>query len=240
MALAGVLVLAIVLYTGFVVPATYMRDWFGWIRWINPVFYAFEALIANEFHGRDFACDSFFPKAPSTTAGDTSFVCLSRGAIAGRTIVSGDRYIAAAYGYTYAHFWRNFGMLLCFVFVFLSLYFIVVELNSKPPVVAEFLVFRKAHKPKYLEATSGDDREASVSSSGASTEPIYEEVNPSTVQQGAIVTWHNIDYIIQVKGQGKRLLDNISGFVEPGSLTALMGTSGAGKTTLLNVSVMRE
>lgn len=32
LALAGVLVLAIVIYTGFVIPAPLMHPWFGWIR----------------------------------------------------------------------------------------------------------------------------------------------------------------------------------------------------------------
>ncbi|KAK3109273.1 hypothetical protein LTR53_017651, partial [Teratosphaeriaceae sp. CCFEE 6253] len=39
MALSGVLVLAIVVYTGFMIPVTYMHPWFSWIRYINPVFY---------------------------------------------------------------------------------------------------------------------------------------------------------------------------------------------------------
>ena len=39
MALSGVLVLAIVIYTGFVLPVSYMHPWFSWIRWINPLFY---------------------------------------------------------------------------------------------------------------------------------------------------------------------------------------------------------
>lgn len=36
MALSGVLVLAIVVYTGFAIPVTYMHPWFSWIRYINP------------------------------------------------------------------------------------------------------------------------------------------------------------------------------------------------------------
>lgn len=40
MALSGVMVLAVVVYTGFVVPVPYMHPWFGWIRYINPVYYA--------------------------------------------------------------------------------------------------------------------------------------------------------------------------------------------------------
>jgi ABC-type multidrug transport system permease subunit len=37
MAGAGVLVLMLVIYTGFVIRIPEMPDWFGWIRWINPI-----------------------------------------------------------------------------------------------------------------------------------------------------------------------------------------------------------
>jgi ATP-binding cassette subfamily G (WHITE) protein 2 (SNQ2) len=45
-------------------------------------------------------------------------------------------------------------------------------------------------------------------------------------------SWQNLNYVISVGG-GKRqkLLDDVSGFVSPGKLTALMGESGAGKVS---------
>jgi ABC-type glutathione transport system ATPase component len=45
-----------------------------------------------------------------------------------------------------------------------------------------------------------------------------------------VFTWRNVQYDVTIKkGETRRLLDDISGFVAPGKLTALMGESGAGK-----------
>ena len=58
--------------------------------------------------------------------------------------------------------------------------------------------------------------------------------------QKDIFTWRNVVYDISIKGEPRRLLDNVSGWVKPGTLTALMGVSGAGKTTLLDALAQRE
>jgi ABC-type multidrug transport system ATPase subunit len=46
------------------------------------------------------------------------------------------------------------------------------------------------------------------------------------------LTWTNLSVILPASG--KKLVDNVSGFVSSGRVLALMGPSGAGKTTLLN------
>lgn len=78
MTFAGVLVLAIIIYTGFTIPRPYMHPRFKWISWINPVAYAFEAFLVNELHGQQCICSSFVPSY--TNFGGTSFVCASPGA----------------------------------------------------------------------------------------------------------------------------------------------------------------
>ncbi|KAL8826678.1 MAG: hypothetical protein Q9191_003653 [Dirinaria sp. TL-2023a] len=51
----------------------------------------------------------------------------------------------------------------------------------------------------------------------------------------ATFAWDSLNYEIRVNDEPKRLLNDLEGWVKPGSMTALMGASGAGKTTLLNV-----
>ncbi|KAI5360268.1 putative ABC transporter-like, ATP-binding domain, AAA+ ATPase domain, CDR ABC transporter [Septoria linicola] len=246
MTYCSVLLLAVGAYTGFIIPTQYMGDWFAWIRWINPVFYAFEILVANEYHGRDFDCATFVPSYANMT-GDT-FVCSTQGAVAGQLQVQGDAFIDAAFGYTYDHVWRNFGILIAFLFGFLTFYFIIVELNSTTASAAEVLLFRRGRVPAYL--TSGNVKQAPDIEVGKGESTSPGELTSDKSSNGSnkdikleaqkdLFTWRNVTYDIEIKGEPRRLLDNVSGYVKPGTLTALMGTSGAGKTTLLDVLAQR-
>ncbi|KAI4759834.1 putative ABC multidrug transporter [Aureobasidium sp. EXF-3400] len=238
MALAGVLILAITNYTGYSLPIPYMHPWFSWIRYINPVQYAFEMLIANQFHGKNFTCSAITP-AYSPPRGD-SWICSSTGAVAGQDYVNGDLYIADAYEYSYSHMWRNLGILFAFLIAFCIMYFFAVELNSSTTSTAESLVFRRGRAPDYLLAnqTKPKDEEAGEKTVDVATEVGTGDLDMLPAQRD-IYTWHNVVYDIEIKGEPRRLLDHVSGWVKPGTLTALMGSSGAGKTTLLDALAQR-
>ncbi|ETS84616.1 hypothetical protein PFICI_02641 [Pestalotiopsis fici W106-1] len=241
LSLAGVMILALVIYTGFVIPVPSMHPWFSWIRWINPVYYAFEALVANEFHGRQFTCSDVVP--PYGTG--NSWVCAVAGAVPGESFVDGDAYISASFEYSYSHLWRNFGILMAFLIAFLAAYFTAVELNASTASTAEVLVFQRngAREKSLAKAREhGINDEEKGSSDGSSTptgtfdrQNVQDVIKPQT----DIFTWHNVTYDIEIKGEPRRLLDNVTGWVKPGTLTALMGVSGAGKTTLLDVLAQR-
>lgn len=239
MSLAGILVLALVIYTGFTITVPTMHPWFSWIRWINPIYYAFEILVANEFHGQDFPCGSSFVPPYSPTVGD-SFICPVAGAVAGNTTVSGDAFIATNYEYYYSHVWRNFGILLGFLFFFMAVYFIATELNSSTSSTAEALVFRRGHVPAHiLKGESGPTRtDDGVDEKGLHVVNTNANIN-GLEPQTDLFTWRNVVYDIKIKSEDRRLLDHVSGWVKPGTLTALMGVSGAGKTTLLDVLAQR-
>lgn len=214
-----------------------MAPRFSWIRWINPVFYAFEILIANEFHNRQFTCSAIVP--PYSPPIGTSWVCNAVGAVPGQYTVSGDAFIAANYEYSYSHVWRNFGILWGFLIFFLILYFVVTELNSRTTSTAESLVFQRGHIPQYLLTGKGN----AIRENGVPAAETKQEGDVSDVRglepQTDVFTWRNVVYDIEIKGQPRRLLDHVSGWVKPGTLTALMGVSGAGKTTLLDVLAER-
>jgi ATP-binding cassette, subfamily G (WHITE), member 2, PDR len=239
MTLAGVMVLALVIYTGFVIAVPQMRPWFGWIRYINPIFYAFEILIANEFHGRQIPCANIVP-AYNPPVGN-SWVCTTLGAIPGQSFVNGDDYIAVNYQYYYSHVWRNFGILIGFLVFFMIVYFAASELNSSTASTAEALVFRRGFVPKHLQAGDGHGRQDEEGQSQVDDKVQGDEdMNVTGIEpQRDIFSWKDVVYDIEIKGESRRLLDHVSGWVKPGTLTALMGVSGAGKTTLLDVLAKR-
>ncbi|KAJ5902585.1 hypothetical protein N7495_003113 [Penicillium taxi] len=232
MSMAGIMVLCIVVYTGFTLPQPYMHPWFSWIRWINPIYYSFESLVANEFHGRDYPCPTVIP----TYGTGTSFICSSVGAVAGERFVSGDSFIQQNYHYVYKHVWRNFGILLAFMIFFNGLYLTATEfLSNNDKSKAESLVFRPGHAPKYLQA--GKDAESDMVDATKLQVQTNDEIR--LPKQNDIFTWKSVNYDIPTKDGERRLLDNVNGWVKPGTLTALMGVSGAGKTTLLDVLAQR-
>ena len=104
---SSILILALMTYTGFVVPIKSMHPWFRWINYIDPISYAFESLMINEFHAREFECGTFVPAGPQyDTVGSLNHVCGVVGAVPGSTLVSGTEYIKLTFNYEPSHLWR--------------------------------------------------------------------------------------------------------------------------------------
>lgn len=232
MALAGILVLCIIVYTGFTLPEPYMHPWLSWIRWINPIYYTFEALIANEFHGRNYDCPTVIP----TYGTGQNFVCSAVGAVAGQRYVSGDAFIEQNYSYSHAHLWRNFGILIAFMVFFNALYLTATEFISSDNSKAEALIFRPGHGPQILERGK-DAEDGAIGSTRLEVQATNDTIR--LPEQTDVFSWKSLTYDIPVREGTRRLLDNVNGWVKPGTLTALMGVSGAGKTTLLDVLAQR-
>lgn len=56
-----------------------------------------------------------------------------------------------------------------------------------------------------------------------------------------VFSWQHVQYVVPVGGgQHKRLLDDVSGYVAPGKLTALMGESGMYYAIYIYVKLTNE
>ena len=74
-------------------------------------------------------------------------------------------------------------------------------------------------------------REALSKLSGGDAEkPVVdnEPDEPSATFDSKSFTWEKMNYFVPVPGGTRRLLHDVNGYVKPGTLTALMGSSGAG------------
>ena len=111
MAPSAIIMLGLVIYTGFVIPTRDMKGWFRWVGYINPIAYAFESLMVNEFDGREWPCSQagFVPQGPGYEAagpGSTERVCFVTGARKGRDVVDGADYLRESFEYSKENMWR--------------------------------------------------------------------------------------------------------------------------------------
>ncbi|KAK4551973.1 Multidrug resistance protein [Recurvomyces mirabilis] len=239
MAPAAIIILGIVMFTGFAIPVDYMLGWCRWINWIDPVAYGFESLMINEFHGRNYACSMYVPAYGSLALGEQ--VCSAVGSQAGQNYVNGDVYINTAYQYYHSHKWRNVGIIIAFMIFLMAFYLGATELISAKKSKGEVLVFRRGHTPASLKEGAHDEETADDGANGAALakKESYVEASDIIQKQTAVFSWRNVCYDIKIKKEDRRILDHVDGWVKPGTLTALMGVSGAGKTTLLDVLATR-
>lgn len=235
MVIAGVLIMALIIYSGFTPPVPTMHPWFSWIRYISPVAYAYESLVANEFHDRNFPCSDVVPNYPGFQQNQTDkpyFSCSVQGSVAGQLFVSGDAFIESSFQYSHSHLWRNLAVLLGMIAFLCCLLMVITQYVSTAAPPAEVLIFRR----KNGDVLQKYEREGSTA---------WETDVPSAIEtidigsQRDVFVWKDVTYDVAVKKGTKRLLDGSAGWVKPGSLTALMGVSGAGKTTLLDTLALR-
>ncbi|KAJ3024293.1 hypothetical protein HKX48_003118 [Thoreauomyces humboldtii] len=238
---SGLLILALIVYTGYTIPTRDMLGWSRWINYLDPIAYGFECLMINEFDGRNFNCASVLPVGPGYT-NPANQVCNVVGAIAGQTFVSGTTYIATGYEYVPAHKWRNIGILFVLMAGMCAMYLVASDNIKSKRSKGEVLLFRRGHMPESLELGSKqptDEEAGAIPLEPVRAEPGTGDVPKSLQRQTAIFHWQDVCYDITIKKEERRILDNVAGWVKPGTMTALMGVSGAGKTTLLDVLATR-
>ncbi|KAG4433363.1 hypothetical protein IFR05_011147 [Cadophora sp. M221] len=241
-----VLILLLTIYTGFILPIRSMQGWLRWLNYLNPIAYAFEALMANEFHGREFPCYQFLPAGPMyANATGTQRACSVAGGAPGSSFIDGDMYINAIYEYFHSHLWRNFGIMIAFILFFMAAYLLAAEKVTFEESKGDVLIYRRGDTSFTKSKSSADEEaqggnERSINTASTLVDGNKSDSQPIIQQQTAILHWKNVCYDISIKGKNRVILDHVNGWVKPGTLTALMGASGAGKTSLLNTLANRN
>ncbi|OHW91199.1 ABC-2 type transporter [Colletotrichum incanum] len=227
------------LYAGFALPPEYMQDWLAWLRWINPAYYGLESVLLNEFVGRDFPCSTFVPEGPSYgSVASNERVCSSAASVPGQDFIRGTDYLLTLYEFENSHRWRNFGILIAWMVFFMGLHLFATEYISSERSKGEVLVFSRSAMRRRRKQGSGDI-EADAANNPQQTSSDNSDDVAGMEEQTAVFHWKDVCYDINIKGEPRRILEDVNGWVKPGTLTALMGVSGAGKTTLLDVLATR-
>ena len=179
---ATMLIIILVATTGFVIPPINIPPWIKWLSYINPMSYAFEAMMVNEFRNRQFSCSSFVPSGPAyDTVTGLERSCTAVGSVAGRDVVSGNSFLWEAYRYKPNHLWRDFGIVLAF-FVFFSLtYIYAAETLKGQQSKGEVLVFPRGHESLKKKSFISDE-ESEPGSNTSSTVDI-QEIQPVSKSQ---------------------------------------------------------
>lgn len=238
--ITGVAIQVLVVYTGYLIPPRKMHPWFSWLRWVNPVQYGFESLMANEFYNLEIECVTPYLVPQGPGASPQYQTCALQGSTPGSTTVSGANYIQVAYSYSRAHLWRNFGFICAFFSFFVFLTALGMELQKPNKGGGSVTIYKRGQVPKSVKsameqgARPGDEEKGrrngaavgGYKDEGSSGEETEEKSTKGVAKNDTIFTWQNVNYTIPYQGGERKLLQNVQGYVKPGKLTALMGASG--------------
>ncbi|KAH7305961.1 ABC-2 type transporter-domain-containing protein [Stachybotrys elegans] len=234
-------------YAGYMITEPDMHPWFVWIYWINPLSYGFNALLSNEFHDMIIPCagPNLIPSGPMYT--DSRFQSCSGvpGVVPNQPYVTGDDYLDSL-SYSYDALWRNIGILWAWwaLFVFIT---VVSTSNWKTasetgPSLVIPRELARLQKPAHQADEEGQATEKTGQTNTEDSNSLTETANGDAglVRNTSVFTWKDLSYTVKTPDGDRTLLNNVQGWVKPGTLGALMGASGAGKTTLLDVLAQRK
>ncbi|EPQ27618.1 uncharacterized protein PFL1_04756 [Pseudozyma flocculosa PF-1] len=235
--LAAIIISALVVFAGYVIPRDGMYRWLFWITYINPLYFGFSAVMINEFKDLSLACVGPYitprnPPGQNVYPNDVgpNQVCTLLGSSPGQQFVPGSAYLQASFGYTTDKLWLYFGVVVIFFVGLVALTLVAIELFQHGRFASALTIVKKPNKEE--QRLNDRLKERSTMKEKDASKQIDVESKP--------FTWEKIAYTVPVKGGKRKLLDDVYGYCKPGTLTALMGASGAGKTTLLDVLADRK
>lgn len=252
---AGVLLVVMVLFSGFIQPKSLISDGWIWFYWMNPIAWALKGVTVSELTSSTYD----FPLCLNAD-------CSQQGRY-------GD-VMLTAYGNptSYANVWYSVAVLFgeyCFLFVLTlcAMQWIRTEPVPTAPTREED-IDTSTEQPKgeskdvscggvvkqavgcveveiemrgAAEGSAVDDVESAIPAATSSVPSSFSSSFFQLPFEPLSFAFRNMWYSVPIgNGEEMDLLRDVSGYFEPATMTALMGSSGAGKTTLLDVLAGRK
>ncbi|KAF3343674.1 putative membrane protein [Verticillium dahliae VDG2] len=234
--ISGWVIMAMMVYGGYLIPVASIHPWFRWIWYINPAAYAFNAVLASEMGTMTLTCvEPQYVPFGSTYNESAYRSCTVAGSAPALQLIDGESFLQVQYRAMVSEIWRNVGILVAFWFLFALLTALASELNIHRDTGSSILFHRRNQRK---EMSRLQDSEEAAKRQPATSDSESENKTSHLVQ--TVFTFKDISYYVRHQGREKQLLKDVSGFVKPGQLVALMGSSGAGKTTLMDVLAQRK
>ncbi|KDE85132.1 pleiotropic drug resistance protein [Aspergillus oryzae 100-8] len=237
----GLLLNVFIIYTGFYITPPGMKVWLFWIRYLDPMYYIFESVALNEIGTSSYQCSSGDIVPRGSAYNETSYqACAVSGSVAGELSLSGRLYLMAEYGFKNTHLWRNVGINAGFFVFFSVVVMIGMERFRNAAEHMSTIFYRRL--PSWVSASASRSADIEEPPIVAETKDSKPSSNHDVKAIGRLETTQSVfawqELSLQL-GDDKRLLHEVSGWLQPGKMTALMGMSGAGKTTLLDTLAQR-
>jgi len=205
----------------------------------------------NEFHTLNGTCSTLIPQGPGyENVSLANQVCTTVGSLPGMTTVDGNRFANLSYGYLYSDLWKvsrrshgnpsllkcnvpqNYGIICAFGVGFLGLLLLAAQYNTSSTFSSAVTLFKRGSvSPEAVDEMTDEEKtsQPGTATRGTTSRLNFKVTSEKTTTSNDVFTWQHIQYTVPVSGGERRLLDDVSGYVAPGKLTALMGESGAGK-----------
>ncbi|GIL82508.1 hypothetical protein Vretifemale_11338 [Volvox reticuliferus] len=242
-AYGGLILLILILLSGFSIVRGSIPDYWIWAYYISPFAWALRCVVINEFTSPSW--NSPIPGGEGQTVGE-------------RALGTFDFFTTRDW------YWAGIGYMWALTFLLIGVSAVALTyLSGEPPVarVADPKQLAKARQKaekarQEAEAGARQAAQANVAppqANGANTSQVHVVVDVGKLPYTPItLVFQDIRYFVPNPSKGQKtddgnpapdkleLLKGVTGFAVPGSMTALMGGSGAGKTTLMDVIAGRK